>query len=142
MLLERERAAFFGAVRSTSSDYGPGVLRCYVAPRLHVEESEGDVGTDSHDPCGNQTCVSSMAWRVASTMNSVVDFHATIMESCRRRPTIMERARSSPSSARARRSPRRGAASPRSWDQSGRPRQSSSFLRRRHARERIGAGCE
>ena len=43
----------------------------------------------------------------------------------RRRPTTMERARSSPSSGPARPSPRRGAASPLSlW--SGRPRQSSS----------------
>ena len=41
--LTRERAAFFGAGRSTSGEYGPGVLRCYVAPRLHVEECEGDV---------------------------------------------------------------------------------------------------
>jgi hypothetical protein len=45
--LARERAAFFGAVRTSSSDYGPGVLRCYVAPRLHVEESEGDVADDA-----------------------------------------------------------------------------------------------
>ena len=41
--LARERAAFFGAGRTSSSDYGPGVLRCYVAPRPHVEECEGDV---------------------------------------------------------------------------------------------------
>ena len=41
--LTRERAAFFGAVLSSRSEPGPGVLRCYVAPRLHVEECEGDV---------------------------------------------------------------------------------------------------
>jgi len=40
--LAKERAEFFGAVRSTSGEYGPGVLRCYVAPRPHVEECEGD----------------------------------------------------------------------------------------------------
>ena len=45
--LAKERAAFFGAARTSSSDYGPGVLRCYVAPRPHVEECEGDV-TDEH----------------------------------------------------------------------------------------------
>jgi ribonuclease Z len=45
--LAKERAAFFGAARTSSSDYGPGVLRCYVAPRPHVEECEGDVADDA-----------------------------------------------------------------------------------------------
>ena len=45
--LAKERAAFFGAVRTSSSDYGSGVLRCYLAPRLRVEESEGDVADDA-----------------------------------------------------------------------------------------------
>ncbi len=45
--LMRERAAFFGDVLSSRSEPGPGVLRCYVAPRLHVEECEGDIADDA-----------------------------------------------------------------------------------------------
>jgi len=44
--LAKERGAYFGAGRASPGDYGPGVLRCYVAPRPHVEECEGDVVDD------------------------------------------------------------------------------------------------
>ncbi len=45
--LAKERAPFFGDVLSSRSEPGPGVLRCYVAPRPHVEEREGDVADDA-----------------------------------------------------------------------------------------------
>ena len=45
--LAKERGAYFGGARTSSSGYGPGVLRCYVAPRLRVEECEGDVVDDA-----------------------------------------------------------------------------------------------
>ena len=45
--LAKERAPFFGAVLSSRSEPGPGVLRCYVAPRPHVEECEGDGADDA-----------------------------------------------------------------------------------------------
>ena len=60
--LTRERAAFFGAGRTSSSDYGPGVLRCYVAPRPHVEECEGD-GVDDAVTTRVETRPASPRWR-------------------------------------------------------------------------------
>ena len=60
--LTRERAAFFGGGRTSSSDYGPGVLRCYVAPRPHVEECEGD-GVDDAVTTRVETRPASPRWR-------------------------------------------------------------------------------
>ena len=60
--LAKERAAFFGAGRTSSSDYGPGVLRCYVAPRPHVEECEGD-GADDAVTTRVETRPASPRWR-------------------------------------------------------------------------------